>query len=132
MTSGGRATRSGDVVTTKSDKVKAALDDARVAREALEAKKGSDIVLLDVRGISSITDFVLIASGNSGPQLKAMTTAVQQALKAKGSPPYRRSGSSDSGWMVLDYFDLVIHMFSPEAREYYAVEELWEPAPRLD
>ncbi len=104
---------------------------AKLARKALEEKKGRDVVLLDVRKISTVTDYVLIVTGGSAPQLKAMAVAVQQELKKIGIHAYRRAGSPDSGWEVLDYFDLVIHMFSPQAREYYAVEELWEKAPRL-
>ncbi|MDA0577289.1 MAG: ribosome silencing factor [Verrucomicrobia bacterium] len=104
---------------------------AKVAREALEEKRGRDIVLLDVRGISTITDYVLIATGSSGPQLKAMAVSVAQALKRSGVQAHRAAGTPESGWVVSDYFDLVIHIFSPEARAYYAVEALWEQAPRL-
>lgn len=73
----------------------------------------------------------MIATGASAPQLKAIATAVQRALKDAGMPPYRHSGTPESGWMVLDCVDLVIHIFSPEAREYYGVETLWAKASRL-
>jgi len=108
-----------------------ALDLARLARIALEEKKGRNIVLLDVREISNLTDYALIVSGSSGPQLKALAVGVQQALKKMGMQAYRHAGTPDSGWVVLDYVDVVIHMFSSEAREYYAVEALWDQAPRL-
>ena len=108
-----------------------ALELARLARVALEEKKGRNIVLLDVRDISNLTDYALIVTGSSGPQLKALAVGVQQALKKVGMQAYRHAGTSDSGWVVLDYVDVVIHMFSAEARIYYAVETLWEKAPRL-
>lgn len=109
-----------------------ALELAQLARTTLEEKKARDIVMLDVRGISTITDYVLIATGASGPQLKAMSVAVGRALKGAGAPPYRTAGEADSGWVVVDCIDVVMHMFSPKAREYYAVETLWEQAPRLE
>lgn len=101
------------------------------ARDALTDKLGKDIVVLDVREVTPVTDYVVIATGSSPPHLKALFAEVQQALKHDGSAVYRRAGSPESGWMVLDYIDCVIHIFSQEARSYYAVEALWEKAPRL-
>ncbi len=93
--------------------------------KTLEDKKGEDIVVFDVREKSSITDYYIVASGNSGPHLKALSEEVMHALKEKGEKCYRHGGVPEGGWMVLDYVDVIIHVFSAEAREFYAVEELW-------
>jgi ribosome-associated protein len=108
------------------------LDIARRAREALEAKKGEHIALLDVRGLSSVTDYFLIVSASSPPHLKALANEVQRVLKESGVHCYRRSGTPATGWMVLDYFDAIIHIFAEETRVYYGIEDLWGRAPRLD
>ena len=98
---------------------------AKRAQEALLEKKAENVLLVDVRGVSGVTDFYLVASGSSRPQLKAMFNEVLHALRREGVQCYRQSADTESGWLVLDYVDLVIHMLSPEARAYYAVEELW-------
>jgi ribosome-associated protein len=107
------------------------LELARKARRILEEKKGEDIVLLDVRKLSGITDYYLIVSGASSPHLRAMFDEVLDLLKEEGMPCYRRSGEAESGWLVLDYVDVIIHILATEKREYYAIEELWAKAPRL-
>ena len=99
--------------------------------ECLLAKKGRDIVTLDVRGRSAVTDFFVIASGTSAPHLKALSQEVQQKMKAADHQAYRRSDDHEGGWMVIDYIDVVVHIFEPEAREYYGIEELWAEAPRF-
>lgn len=104
------------------------LDLAKKVRTVLEEKKGEDIRLLDVRRISEIADYVVIVTGNSPPHLKALFNEVHVALKHDGFPSYRRAGSPEGGWMVVDFVDVIIHIFSPTARQYYAVEELWEKA----
>lgn len=108
------------------------LDLAKRARAVLEDGKGIDIRLLDVRKVSSIADYVVIVTGNSAPHLKALFNEVNTTLKHEGLPSYRRAGEPEGGWMVLDYVDVVIHIFSPTARQYYAVEELWATAPPVD
>lgn len=104
---------------------------ARTARAALDAKKGLDPVVLDVRGLSSVTDFYIIVSGTSTPHLKALESEVVRALKAEGVMRQRSSGAPESGWLVLDYFGLVVHVFTSELRAYYALEKLWGDAPRI-
>jgi ribosome-associated protein len=86
---------------------------------------------LDVRGVSSVTDYYLIATGNNAPQLKALATELGKQLDADGAQRYRKSGTPESGWLVSDYFDVVIHIFSREMREHYALEQLWNDAPRV-
>ena len=104
----------------------------RAARKALDDKKGRDIVVLDVRGVSTVTDYYLIATGNSAPHVKALTEEVQVALKKEGHRAYRKAGTPESGWMIADFVDAVVHVFSPEARGYYALEQLWNDAPRVE
>lgn len=108
-----------------------ALETVRLAWDILESKKARDLVALDVRKDTAVTDYIVMASGASGPQLKAMAGALQQALKAAGLPPHRHSGEPDSGWIVLDCVDVVIHLFVPAVREYYALETLWTKAKPL-
>jgi ribosome-associated protein len=101
------------------------------AREALQEKKGEDVVILDVRNLSSIADFYLLATGTSHPHLKALYNAVLRSLKEDGVHCRHKAGDPESGWLVMDYVDVVIHILSPEARRYYAIEELWAQIPRL-
>jgi len=101
-------------------------------REILEEKKAQDIVVLDVRAESTITDYYVVASGMSKPHLKALFGEVLHQLKQDGIQCYRRAGMPEGGWMVLDYVDVIIHIFQPEAREFYAIESLWDQADRLE
>ena len=104
---------------------------AQFACEALKEKQGEKIVLLDVRGDTSVMDYAVIVSGSSPPHLKALFLEVQNQLQKNGIQVFRRVGTPECGWMVLDYIDSVIHIFSPDARQYYALEKLWEKATRL-
>jgi ribosome-associated protein len=106
-------------------------DVARAARAAALAKKATEVAVLDVRGKSPVTDYLVIVNGNTAPHLKAIAAGITQELKAQGIACYRRSGEPDDGWMALDYVDAIIHIFLPERRDYYAIEELWEDAPRV-
>lgn len=85
---------------------------------ALVDTKALDVKTYDVRGKSGIADFFVVATGSAAPHLKALVKALPKA--------YRVSGDPESGWIVADYFDVVVHVFSPEARAYYALEKLWE------
>lgn len=85
-----------------------------------------------MRKFSTITDYYLIVSGSSAPQLKAMSSSVVSELKKEGVSCYRKAGEPEGGWMVLDYAEVVIHIFMNATRSYYAIEELWATAPRLD
>ncbi len=108
------------------------LELAQAARTFLDDKKARDTVLLDVREHSSVTDYYLITTGLSAPHLKAIFSDLQVELKKTlGVTCYRKSGEPEGGWMVLDYFDLIIHVFLPEQREYYALETLWDQVPRV-
>jgi len=96
----------------------------------LEDKQGKDVRLFDVRKHSSLTDYCIAVSGSSSPHLRAMADEVQYSLKKEGVLSYRRAGDPEHGWVVVDYVDVIIHIFSDQARQYYAIEELWVAAPR--
>ena len=85
---------------------------------ALEAAKGVDVKVYDVRGKSGLADFFVVATGSAAPHLKAL-------VKALPKQAFRVSGDPESGWIVADYIDVVVHVLSPEARAYYALEKLW-------
>ena len=78
-----------------------------------------------MRGFSTVTDFTVVATGTSGPHLKALISETQHHMKELGVSSYRTSGEPDSGWVVLDFVHAVVHVFSAEARAYYAIEKLW-------
>lgn len=114
--------------TTKKAAARGPLDFAHLAIDAIEGKKGAQIVLLDVHNISMFTDYFLICSGDSERQIKAIAGGVQEALDKEGMKRIGHEGSAESGWVLLDYGDLMIHIFSPEQRDYYQLEELWKDA----
>jgi ribosome-associated protein len=95
-------------------------------RVILDDKKAQDITIVDVRGTSTVTDFTIIASGMSTPHIRALYEEVQHQLKQEGIPCYRRSGETEGGWMVLDYVNVIVHLFVPDVREFYALETLWD------
>lgn len=99
--------------------------------QALEDKKASDIRTYDVRGVSGLCDAFVVATGIAAPHLKGIISGVQGAMKDAGENSYRLSGDPESGWIVVDYVDVVVHVFSPEARAYYALEKLWDKAKPL-
>lgn len=100
-------------------------DLADAAVRALEDAKGKDVKTYDVRGKSQLADFFIVATGEAAPHLKALASAARNALRSAGVANVRESGDPDSGWTVLDGFDIVVHVFSREARAYYALEKLW-------
>ncbi|MBQ7667024.1 MAG: ribosome silencing factor [Kiritimatiellae bacterium] len=92
---------------------------------ALDGKKAENIRHYDVRGKSSVTDEIVVASATSAPHLRSLSVAVQRALRESCGEGARVSGDAESAWIVLDYVDVMIHLFLPEAREYYDIESLW-------
>lgn len=87
--------------------------------------------MLDLQGISGVADFFLICSGASTTQIETIVEAIRQALKAEGIRERHREGKPESGWLLLDYADVVMHVFLSETREFYALERLWGDAPLL-
>lgn len=100
------------------------------ARAALE-KKALDLRVLDLQGISGVADFFLICSGTSTTQLESIVEAVRHTLKGEGVRLRHSEGTPESGWLLLDYGDVVMHVFLDETREFYALERLWGDAPLL-
>ncbi|MFL5766556.1 MAG: ribosome silencing factor [Actinomycetota bacterium] len=100
------------------------------ARAAAE-KQGADITVLDVRSLIVITDFFVIVSGSTSPQVKTIVDAVEEALRGLGVKPLRREGETEGRWVLLDYVDVVVHVFGAEERRYYDLERLWKDADRL-
>jgi ribosome-associated protein len=98
----------------------------------LSDDKCSDITLLDVRGISSVQDYVIIASGTSDRQMRSAATDVKNMLPKLGSSVYRTSIDDQSTWIVVDCVDTVIHIFEPNTRSYYDLESMWGDAPKLE
>jgi ribosome-associated protein len=96
-------------------------------------KKAIDIRVIDLRGIVSYTDFFVICSGNTERQAKAIHDAIHEELKhGPGDErllPRRTEGDREARWILMDYWDVVVHVFTPEAREYYRLENLWGEAP---
>ena len=104
---------------------------ARLAVDAALDKKAKDVTVMDLRGISGEVDYFVLATGESDLQIRAITEGVVERLRQEaGERPLHREGSpGTSRWIVLDYFDLAVHVFDPELRAYYALERLWGDAP---
>ena len=94
------------------------------ARAALE-KKAEDLMILNLQGISGVADFFLLCSGRSTAQIQTIAEAVEGQLKGEGIRPLHREGLPESGWLLIDYGDLVIHVFLEKTRQFYALERLW-------
>lgn len=94
-------------------------------------KQASNIVLLDVRGVSSFADYFVICSGESGRQINTISAEIEKTFKQAGVLPHHREGGTDSGWLLLDYTDVIIHIFSTDERDYYKLDELWESAKTI-
>ncbi len=105
----------------------------RLCAEGALDKKAEDVVVLDMRGISSFTDFFLIVSGTSEPQLKAIAGSIREKVRdATGLRPIAEDGFPVSQWVIIDYGSVIIHIFHKERRDLYALESLWGDAPRLE
>jgi ribosome-associated protein len=103
---------------------------ARDIAEYAADRKAVEIVQLDLRGIIGYTDYFVICSGRSDRQAKAIHDAIHQGMKSDhGILPRRVEGLSQARWILMDYLDVVVHVFTPETREYYRLEQLWGEAP---
>jgi ribosome-associated protein len=103
-------------------------DVARVV-DLLFDRKALDVTLLDLRGISSATDWFVIATGTSDTHVGAIADSVVDGLKQDGVRPLNVEGEREARWILIDYFDFVVHVFHPAAREFYQLERLWGDAP---
>jgi ribosome-associated protein len=106
---------------------------ARQLAAIADSKKAEDMVVLDMRGLVAYTDFLAICTARSERQAKAIVDEVRVRVKREaGVLPGGVDGGGDAGWTILDYLDCVLHVFTPEARERYQLEDLWREAPRLE
>jgi ribosome-associated protein len=99
---------------------------------AARDKKASDILVLDLRKTAAFTDYFLICSGSNPRQVHAIADAIEEALKAKKVRPAHVEGYQRAEWILLDYFDFVVHVFSTHARQFYGLERLWGEAVRIE
>jgi ribosome-associated protein len=103
---------------------------ALLCRDLADNKKAEDIVVLDLRKISSITDYFVICTGTSEPHLRAIVNEIQEHLEEEQQiSPRGTDGSINTSWVVLDYFDVIVHVMRKEVRELYKLEDLWGDAP---
>ncbi len=94
-------------------------------------KKAIDVVALDLRGVLGYTDYFVVCSGNTDRQTKAIHDGVHEGMKKEhGLLPRRVEGLSEGRWILMDYLDVIVHVFTPDARDYYRLEQLWGEAPK--
>lgn len=109
------------------DAKKKALQIAEVA----QSKHAEEIVIFHVSELTSLADFFVLCSAESEPQMRAIVDAVEEALNKKGARPYGVEGREAGLWILLDYNDVILHIFKKEAREFYNLDRLWGDAPRI-
>ena len=96
--------------------------------EAASDKQATDILLLDIHKVCSFADYFVICTGDSDRQIRAIYDEVEHALKREGILPHHCEGTLDSGWLLLDFRDVIVHIFAPSEREYYQLDKLWSKA----
>ena len=94
----------------------------------IQDKKGYDIKIIDLKGISSLTDFFIICSSDSDPQTRAITNHIKKELSKDKIKPFQVEGLDHMEWVLMDYFDIVVHVFKKETRDFYDIERLWADA----
>lgn len=105
---------------------------AQLCRDLAENRKAEDLVILDVRKLSTVTDYYVIATGTSTPHLRAIGDEITEKLRAEFDlRPRAMDGESQSPWQILDYTDVMVHIMNKEARDRYNLEELWKDAPKV-
>ena len=104
-------------------------DLAHAIVDILEDRQASDIVLMDLRAVSLLADYFIIASADNRRQMQALIDTTSETLQKQGIRPLRVEGKPDSGWVILDYGSVIAHLFDPESRAFYKLEQLWKNAP---
>ena len=104
---------------------------AKIIVDAAADKKASDIVMLDIRELSVIADYFVIGTGSNPRQIQAIASAIDDRLAELGVHERGREGNADSGWLLLDYGDVIVHIFGQMEREFYRLERLWSEAPTV-
>jgi ribosome-associated protein len=108
------------------------VDRAFLCARVADDNKATDILVLDMRGLTPLYDFFVLATGTSRRQIHTIVEEIDDALRAEGDERIGIEGYESSRWVVQDYGDVVVHVFDPDARGYYALDELWADAPHLD
>lgn len=98
---------------------------------AIDDKKGVDIKVLDLRGITEIADYFVLATGNNTAHIRSISDNVEEKIEEKGLSHLRKQGHDEANWIIIDYGDIVVHLFKPETREYYDLEKFWRNAKEV-
>ena len=118
-------------MTKKENNMNQAKEMARIAYEALSEKKGEDIKVIDISGISVLADYFLIAHGNSDSQVNALVENVEEQLHKAGYPLKEREGQASGKWVLMDFGDVIIHVFDRENRLFYNLERIWKDGKEI-
>ena len=122
----------GDNIQSLSPKGSAAnLAKAKLAIDIAVEKQASDILLLDVQELTPLTDYVIILTADNFRQLNGLSEDIRETLKSRNIDLHHLEGSPDSGWMLMDFTDVIIHLFSTEQRSFYDLEQIWNKAKQL-
>lgn len=105
---------------------------AQIAYRALEDKKGEDICIIDISEISPLADYFVISSGSSDSQVKALVDNVEEKMHEAGHTQIQREGMRSGNWVLLDYGDVVVHVFDRENREFYHLERIWSDGKKIE
>jgi ribosome-associated protein len=117
--------------TRKLEEGTRSLEPDELARKIVDAasdKQAEDVLLLDISKVASFADYFVIASGATGRQIQAIIESIEEVVSSDGIRPMGREGEPDSGWVLIDYGDVIVHIFAPEERRYYDLESLWSTA----
>ena len=115
----------------KKHRKKSSIELARFCAQVAVDKKAEDLVILDVRGLCSFTDFFVIISGRSSRHVQGLAEAIETELRSKRLSTSSSEGLAEGTWVLLDYSDVVVHIFYSETRKFYDIEGLWHDAPRI-
>ena len=120
------------VLTPTTSRAQITLEQAALCARIGEENKAKDVIVLDMRGITPLYDFFVLLTGSSRRQIHTISEEIDAALHARGEKRLSIQGYQSGRWVVQDYGDIVVHVFDPDARSYYALEELWADAPHID
>ena len=105
---------------------------AEIGAEAALDTRANNVVILDLRGLSSVTDFFVICSGNSDTHVEGIANNIEEKLEEHRAKLWHREGGRRATWILLDYIDAIVHIFTEEVRDFYGLERLWGDAPRVE
>ena len=117
---------------TGGDRMNQALEMARVAYQALDEKKGEDIRVIDISGISVIGDYFVITNGTSDSQVRALVENVEEKMHKAGYAAKETEGHRSGAWVLIDFGDVIVHIFDRENRQFYNLERIWNDGKRID